>query len=152
MAALFLLLGSLSVQAEGFRTPLVVSKADGSEHAFEVELALTNEQRARGLMFREQMAPDHGMLFIFKDEQLRSFWMRNTLIPLDIIFVRSDGRIINIVANAEPKTETQRRSTGPAKAVFEIIGGRAAELGIAPGDIVRHALLGNMPASEPSGR
>ena len=134
------------------RTPVAVVQADGKIHAFDVELALSNAQRSLGLMYRAELAPDHGMLFIFSDSRPRSFWMRNCLIPLDIIFLKADGSIINIVANAEPGTDTQRLSDGPAKAVFEIPGGRAAELGIKPGDIVQHALLGNMKAAIPAGR
>lgn len=122
---------------------LVVERADGSILEFQVELALTNKQRQQGLMYRTELAPDKGMLFIFPAERMQSFWMRNTYIPLDIIFLRADGSVVNIVANAAPETDTPRPSTGPAKAVFEIAGGRAAELGIASGDIVRHALLGN---------
>ena len=124
-------------------SPLVVEQVDGSVFEFQVELALTNKQRQQGLMYRTELAPDKGMLFIFPTERMQSFWMRNTYIPLDIIFLRADGSVVNIVANAAPETDTPRPSTGPAKAVFEIAGGRAAELGIAPGDIVRHALLGN---------
>ena len=133
-----------SAIAENFKTPLVVEKTDGTLDAFQVELALTNVQRSQGLMHRKKLAPGDGMLFIFPDSNRRSFWMRNTIISLDIIFIAADGHIVNIVAEAEPLTDTPRPSTGPAKAVLEIVGGRAAELGITPGDIVRHALLGNM--------
>jgi len=126
------------------RTPLTVEQADGTKLGFDVELALTRKHRALGLMYRPELAPNHGMLFIFGQEQQMRFWMKNCLIPLDIIFLHANGTIINIVANAEPGTETGRLSNGPAKAVFEIAGGRAAELGIEPGDIVRHALLGNL--------
>jgi len=151
-----LIAGAFAVQAEENpvrpRTPAVVAQADGTIHAFDVELALSNAQRSLGLMYREVLAPNHGMLFIFSSIQPRSFWMRNCLIPLDIIFLKADGTIINIVANAEPGTDTQRRSAGPAKAVFEIPGGRAAELGIKPGDVVRHALLGNLKPSGSTGR
>ncbi len=131
-------------------TPLIISKADGTLIPFETELALTNKQRGLGLMYRTELAPNRGMLFIFRQEQQMNFWMRNVEIPLDIIFLNADGSIINISAMAEPHTDTQRQSKGPAKAVFEIYGGRAAELGLAPGDIVHHALLGNMIASTPS--
>ncbi len=131
------------VDAQSF-TPLTVDKANGETHAFEVELAITNKQRQQGLMYRSELAPNKGMLFIFSAEQARSFWMRNTYIPLDIIFLRSDGSIINIIENAEPQTDTPRPSTAPAKAVLELAGGRAKELGIMSGDIVRHALLRNM--------
>jgi uncharacterized membrane protein (UPF0127 family) len=153
LAALFLFSTTVvSAQDNPVRptTELVVSQIGGKKITFDVELALTNQQRSLGLMYRTELAPDRGMLFIFPGERLRSFWMRNTLIPLDIIFLDADGSIINIVANAEPRTETQRRSTAPAKAVFEIIGGRAAELGLKPGDIVRHALLGNTQSSPPA--
>lgn len=132
------------VTAEAF-TPLTVVKADDSAVDFQVELALTHKQRQLGLMYRTEMAPDKGMLFIFPNPAMQSFWMRNTYIPLDIIFLRTDGSIINIVANAEPETDTPRSSIAPAKAVFEIAGGRASELGLAAGDIVQHALLGNSP-------
>ena len=130
------------VTADGF-TPLSVDRVDGSVIDFQVELALTHKQRQQGLMYRTELAPDKGMLFIFPVPSMQSFWMRNTYIPLDIIFLDSDGEIVNIVANAEPETDTPRSSTAPAKAVFEIAGGRALELKLAPGDIVRHALLGN---------
>lgn len=134
------------------RTPALVTQQDGTSHAFDVELALSNAQRSMGLMYRAELAPNHGMLFIFGDVRSRSFWMRNCLISLDIIFLNPDGSIINIVANAEPGTDTPRRSGTPAKAVLEIPGGRAAELGLEPGDTVRHALLGNMLATIKVGR
>lgn len=121
---------------------LSVETSDGATHHFSVELALTDQARARGLMFRTELAPDKGMLFVFPNSALRSFWMRNTLIPLDIIFIQQNGRIANIVANAEPKTDTPRQSKGRAVAVLELAGGRAAALGIGPGDLVRHPLLG----------
>lgn len=119
-----------------------VRTSDGSEHAFSAEMALTPEQQAQGMMFRTTMAPDEGMLFVFPEPRRASFWMRNTLIPLDMLFVRANGRIANIIANATPETETSRRSTGRVKAVFELPGGRAAELGIKAGDLVIHPAFG----------
>ncbi|NVJ96813.1 MAG: DUF192 domain-containing protein [Alphaproteobacteria bacterium] len=121
---------------------LTVETADGTEHHFGVELALTPEARAQGLMFRRELGPNKGMLFVFPDADRRSFWMKNTYIPLDIIFIRRNGTIANIVESAEPETLTSRSSTGRASAVLEIPGGRAAELGIKAGDLVRHSLLG----------
>lgn len=135
---------SCTVHGDAYNTQSVIEKADGSKHAFATELALTAAQRQKGMMFRDKIAPDQGMLFIFKDSDFRRFWMRNTLIPLDIIYLKADGSIINIVANAEPRTDTGRASKGKAKAVFEIAGGRAEELGIKAGDVIRHALLGNL--------
>lgn len=122
--------------------PVTVRLADGTEHIFRSEMAMTQQQQAQGMMFRTQMAGDEGMLFIFGEIRRASFWMRNTLIPLDIIFVRANGRIANIAANATPETDTSRRSTGRVAAVLEIPGGRAAELGIKAGDLVIHPLLG----------
>ncbi|PCI63186.1 MAG: hypothetical protein COB37_05370 [Kordiimonadales bacterium] len=150
MAAFFvlsLLTVSGTVRGDAYNTELVVEKADGSKYAFATELALTTAQRNMGMMFRKKIAPNQGMLFIFKDSDFRRFWMRNTYIPLDIIYLKADGSIINIVANAEPRTDTGRPSEGKAKAVFEIAGGRAEELGIKVGDVIRHALLGNMKAA-----
>jgi len=115
--------------------------SDNGEHTFTVELALDDASRAQGLMYRTELAPDRGMLFMFNDSAPRSFWMRNTYIPLDIIFIRYDGRILNIVRQARPRTDTPRQSIGSAIAVLEIAGGRAAELGIRPGDTVRHPLI-----------
>lgn len=90
-----------------------------------------------GLMFRTALAPDRGMIFPMDPPRDASFWMRNTLIPLDMIFVRADGSIANIAANTVPYSEEPMRSDGPVAAVLEIAGGRCAELGIQPGDKVK---------------
>ena len=105
-------------------------------HQFRVELARTPQEQAKGLMFRTEMGPDEGMIFPFDPPRGASFWMRNTVIPLDLIFVAPDGRISNIAANAIPYDESPLTSNGEAKAVLELNGGRAAELGIKPGDRV----------------
>ena len=89
-----------------------------------------------GLMFRNKLAPDRGMIFPFETPRVASFWMRNTLIPLDMIFVRADGSIANIEANTVPYSEEPVMSAGPVDAVLEIAGGRSAELGLKPGDKV----------------
>ena len=89
-----------------------------------------------GLMYRNKLAPDRGMIFPFDPPREASFWMRNTLIPLDMIFVRADGSIANIAANTVPYSEEPVPSDGPVAAVLEIAGGRSAELGIKPGDKV----------------
>ena len=121
---------------------VTIRKADGGEHVFRSEMAISPQQQATGMMFRTEMAPDEGMLFVFGEVRRASFWMRNTLIPLDIIFVRANGRIANIVANATPETDAHRRSTGRVAGVLEIPGGRAAELGIKAGDLVIHPAFG----------
>lgn len=105
-------------------------------HQFRVELARTPQEQAKGLMFRTEMGVDEGMIFPFDPPRGASFWMRNTVIPLDLIFVAPDGRISNIAANAIPYDETPLTSIGEARAVLELNGGRAAELGIKPGDRV----------------
>lgn len=105
-------------------------------HNFEVELALSPEAQARGLMFRTELGPNEGMLFPSAAPEQRSFWMKNTPLSLDIIFVGADGRISNIAAKTEPYSLQPVASSGYSIAVLELIGGRAAELGIKPGDRV----------------
>jgi uncharacterized membrane protein (UPF0127 family) len=109
------------------------------QRVFTVEIAADMKSQERGLMFRRQMDPDAGMLFVFEPPQLVSFWMKNTFIPLDLMFVRADGTIASIAANAAPLSETSIPSTEPVRAVIEINGGRAQALGIAPGDRVHAA-------------
>ena len=111
-------------------------RSGGEAHRFIVEIASTPEEQARGLMFRESLAPDRGMLFPLGETRPASFWMKNTLIPLDIIFIRSDGRIENIAAETVPLSLEPVSSTAPVAAVLEIAGGRSAELGIEAGDMV----------------
>jgi len=108
----------------------------GKSHAFRVEVARTAQEQAKGLMFRTALGPDEGMIFPMNPPRDASFWMRNTVIPLDIIFIGTDRRILNIAANATPYSETPLPSAGPVIGVLELAGGRAAELGIAPGDTV----------------
>ena len=124
------------------RDTLVVETASGAQHRFEVELALTLRQQAQGLMFREQMADDHGMLFLYEQEQPLSFWMMNTLIPLDIIFIDANGEVINI-QHGKPRNVTPLPSSRPGLAVLEINGGLAAKLGIRPGDRLLHPAFGH---------
>jgi uncharacterized membrane protein (UPF0127 family) len=110
---------------------------------FDVELALNDSQRARGLMFREKLGPYEGMLFDFYQEAPVSFWMKNTLIPLDMLFIAGDGTIRHIHANATPLSTDSIPSEYPVRAVLEINGGSARLLGIKPGDKVRHPIFGN---------
>lgn len=108
---------------------------------FQVEIAATQAEQARGLMFRKSLAPDRGMLFVYKRPQPAAYWMKNTLIPLDIIFIQPNGRILSIVRNARPYDETPLPSGGLVLGVLEIAGGRAAQLGILPGDRVLHRIF-----------
>jgi uncharacterized membrane protein (UPF0127 family) len=105
-------------------------------HAFQVEMAVTSEEKERGLMYRRELPDGHGMLFDFMVDQPVAFWMKNTYIPLDMIFIRADGRILRIAENAEPLSEKNIPSGGAVRAVLEVIGGTAKKLGIAPGDRV----------------
>ena len=116
--------------------PLAVSH-DGKAHDFRVEVARTAEEQAKGLMFRRAMGADEGMLFPFDPPRQASFWMKNTVIPLDIVFIGPDRRVLNISANAEPYSLDPRPSAGVVSAVLELNGGRAAQLGIAPGARVK---------------
>ena len=108
---------------------------------FQVEIAATQAEQARGLMFRKALAPDRGMLFTYKRPRPAAYWMKNTLIPLDIIYIQPDGLILSIVRNARPHDETPLPSGGLVLGVLEIAGGRAAQLGILPGDRVLHRIF-----------
>ncbi len=112
----------------------------GVQH-FRVEIAETEATREQGLMFRKHLAPDQGMLFDFKIPQPVSFWMKNTLIPLDMLFIDSGGRVISIAHEATPLSETPIPSGGEVLGVLEIAGGRAAEIGAEPGDRVRERIF-----------
>jgi uncharacterized membrane protein (UPF0127 family) len=118
----------------------IVSKS--GVHVFSVELAVTDEERSRGLMFRKTLPEGRGMLFDFKRDQDVAMWMKNTYIPLDMIFIRADGRIAHIAENTEPLSTAIIPSGGPVRAVLEVIGGTARKLGIRPGDRVAHPMFG----------
>jgi uncharacterized membrane protein (UPF0127 family) len=109
----------------------------GKTRAFTVEVAATSPQQARGMMFRTELADNRGMLFPFSEPRVASFWMKNTVIPLDIIFIRSDGGIENIAENTIPYSTAPVGSTAPVTAVLELRGGLTGELGIAAGDKIR---------------
>jgi uncharacterized protein len=119
----------------------LVIEASGGRFEFRVELAKTPAERARGLMFRESLADDHGMLFDFGHPQPVAMWMRNTLIPLDILFIRSDGRISRIARDAQPLSDRILESGEPVRAVLELRGGLTAERDIEPGDRIIHPLF-----------
>lgn len=115
--------------------PLTITTGT-AQHSLTVEVAQTVEEQARGLMFRTQLPPNSGMIFPFATNRMASFWMKNTVIPLDIIFIRQDGSIESIAANTTPYSLDSVESGEPVAAVLEIAGGRAAELGITAGDNV----------------
>ncbi|ODN70120.1 hypothetical protein A6302_02542 [Methylobrevis pamukkalensis] len=106
-----------------------------------MELALTADQRSEGLMYRREMAPDHGMLFDMERVAPAHFWMRNTYISLDIIFIEKNGRVATIAANTEPLSERMIGSGVPVRFVLELVAGTAAKIGLAPGDRVDHPVI-----------
>lgn len=119
--------------------PLIIRSTEGQpqrEHRFTVEVAASLEEQNEGLMFRRSLAPDRGMIFPYDPPQSVAFWMKNTLIPLDMIFIRKDGTIARIVANTVPLSLETVPAGEPVAAVLELAGGRAAELGIREGDRV----------------
>jgi uncharacterized protein len=138
--ALSVLAVALNVSAANFahaaelQTLEIASKA--GVHVFQVEMAITSEEKERGLMFRRELPEGQGMLFDFQFDQNVAFWMKNTYIPLDMLFIRADGRILRIAENTEPLSERNIPSGGPVRAVLEVIGGTAKKLGIAAGDRV----------------
>ena len=117
----------------GLEVVPVTLTLEGGEHIIDAELAATPQAQARGLMFRTEMGADEGMIFPYENAHVLSFWMKNTVIPLDIIFIGPDQRVINVAANAVPYSLTPVTAEGVASAVLELNGGRAAELGIGPG-------------------
>ncbi|MBP5855952.1 DUF192 domain-containing protein [Marivibrio halodurans] len=121
---------------------LAIETASGESHGFDIEIARTNAERGYGLMFVREMAPDRGMLFDYGREQRVSMWMRNTYVPLDMLFIEKDGEIESIIERAAPHTRTPRPSKGRVLAVLELKGGTAQRLGIEPGDRVLHAMFG----------
>jgi uncharacterized protein len=144
LAVLFVLsllfVGTAGGLAAAELQPLEIA-SKGGVHVFGVEMASTPEEQAKGLMYRRELPEGQGMLFDFHHEQPTSFWMKNTYIPLDMIFIRADGRILRIAENAVPLSEALVPSGGPVRAVLEVKGGTAKKLGIAPGDRVAHPIF-----------
>jgi uncharacterized protein len=125
---------------------LVLHTSTGN-YTFQVEIAETDASREKGLMFRTSLAPDAGMLFDFHAEGQRAFWMQNTLIPLDMIFVAEDGTIKTIHENARPMDTTAIPSQAPVRFVLEIAGGRSAEIGLKTGDKMDQSRVGTPQSS-----
>ena len=121
---------------------LVIEGTNGS-NSFNVEIADTADEQARGLMYRENLPADQGMLFEFDEPKIATIWMKNTPISLDILFVRSNGKILKIEHFAKPYSLRSASSEGVVAAVVELNGGRARDLGIMPGDVVKHPFFGN---------
>jgi uncharacterized protein len=121
----------------GLKQVQLCIQSKSKTHSFVVEVAATSAEQQRGLMFRTELADNRGMLFPFRQPRVASFWMKNTVIPLDIIFVRADGIIENIAEDTIPYALDPVESTAPVAAVLELRAGLTAELGITAGDTVR---------------
>lgn len=139
LVAVFAALTGPSARAASFGT-LEIATRNGV-HIFSVEMATTEEEKQKGLMYRRELADGKGMLFDFSPEQQISMWMKNTYISLDMIFIRADGRILRIAENTEPESTRVISSGGLARAVLEVPAGTAQKYGIAPGDRVSHPLF-----------
>jgi uncharacterized protein len=142
----------LLVAAWAFVAVLPAARAAGQDtieivtrtgvHAFSVELATNSAERAVGLMFRKELPEGRGMLFDFHEDQPVQFWMHNTYISLDMIFIAGDGRVVRVAENAKPMSDDLIPSGRPARAVLEVIAGTARKFGIAAGDRVTGAFFG----------
>ena len=138
--AMTIAMAALPLAACSDEGKLVLHTATG-DYTFNVELADTPELRQKGLMYVQELADDAGMLFDFQQEREVSFWMQNTFIPLDMIFVGSDGVVKTVHVNARPHDVTSIPSEVPVQFVLEIPGGRSVEIGLEPGDTMEHALV-----------
>lgn len=134
----------LSAEETFSSEPLTIQTLDGKKHEFTVELATTDAQRQQGLMYRKSMGQTNGMLFDFKMDREVTMWMRNTLIPLDMLFISKAGKIEHIHAGAVPRSESIISSRGAVRYVLELNGGSAKSFGIKTGDTVRSAQIGNI--------
>ncbi len=143
--ALMLMLAAVGLTVSGaaraaeLQTLEIVTRS--GVQVFAVEVATTEEEKRTGLMYRKELPDGRGMLFDFSPEQEISMWMKNTFIPLDMIFIRADGRILRIAENTVPQSTAIIPSRGRAKGVLEVIAGTAKKYGIAPGDRVAHPLF-----------
>lgn len=142
VVVLVLVLSSFAVaNAQQFDTLKIVT-AQGRNHTFHIEVAKSDRERMQGLMYRQSMPADQGMIFDYKTPQHVSMWMKNTYIPLDMLFIRADGVIARIATNTEPLSTRTISSGEPVLAVLELNGGATARLGIHAGDRVEHSLFG----------
>jgi hypothetical protein len=132
----------VDVTAEDYKLPplptghVVLKDAFGGAHAVQVEIAATPESTERGMMWRKELAAGKGMLFVFREVEHHGFWMKNTLIPLDMIFIGPDLQVVGVVENAQPRTLTSRSVGRPSKYVLEVPGGWSARAGIRAGATV----------------
>jgi len=157
--ALFVLAGlcSASAAALGKRPPAPFADLERTDirlitasgrHDFKVWIADKEESRERGLMFIKSLPPDQGMLFLFEQPRYAAFWMKNTYLSLDIVFIGRDGVVVNIASNTRPQSLDPIESEAPVKGVLEVLAGTAARIGLTPGAHVLHPAFGS-PADSP---
>ena len=135
--ALSILLATGAAHAETATNGTLSIETDSETLSFDIEIADEPQERSRGLMFREELDEDEGMLFVYPDPQIASFWMKNTLIPLDMLFIDTEGRIESIARETTPLSLKSVLSDGQVISVLEIFGGQADVLGIDVGDTVK---------------
>lgn len=140
-AVLWVVAGDAKTAAITFEEMPLSIEAKSGRFDFQVEMAVSAEQRGAGLMFRENLAEDRGMLFDFGRPQRASMWMRNTYVPLDMLFIDGEGRITQIVADTQPFSDSVIASREPVRAVLELRAGVTAKLGIEPGDRIIHPMF-----------
>lgn len=145
LAALLAVPAAYARGLEKFPSAPLTIESGGHSHKFTVELAQTPRQRAQGLMFRRRLGPDRGMLFLYNRDQVISMWMKNTVIPLDMLFMDGAGRVVSLHERAVPGSLQTISSEGKARAVLELAGGTVARLGLRVGDRVRAPGLGPAP-------
>jgi uncharacterized membrane protein (UPF0127 family) len=141
LISLFIFCSLVEIQAAEAFSRLEIVSPKGKAHIFKVELANTPESRNQGLMHRRSMPTDAGMLFDFGVEGRVSMWMKNTLIPLDMLFIDSNGKIVNIAERTVPHSLESVPAAKPIRFVLELNGGTASRLGIRPGDQVKHKII-----------
>lgn len=141
-ASLTLFLGVAAACAEAPVESLTIDTSSGP-HRFKVEVMRTEPDRELGLMYRRTMAHDHGMLFQYQSEQPVTFWMHNTYLALDLIFIGRDGRVVNVARDAKPMDDSLIPSAGPALGVLELDAGTAKTIDLKAGDVVHHSMFGD---------
>jgi uncharacterized membrane protein (UPF0127 family) len=150
MTAAALALAMFGIGAAPITLPhsIVVVDTPRGPVKLDVEVAADDASRLRGLMYRKSLDANAGMLFDFYDDRFRDFWMKNTYLPLDMIFIRADGMVSSIAANATPLSERVISSQEPVRAVLELNAGRAAALDIRPGERVHNAAFANVSGGQ----
>lgn len=133
---------STAVAQSGLATRALVIETAIGKHRYTVEVAATPQQQETGMMYRRSMPADHGMIFPFAAPQVLTFWMENTWLPLDLVFIASDGKVVSIAADAKPMSRDIISSGAPASAVLELNAGEAKRIGLRPGDRVRYKTSG----------